>query len=76
MSWYVRKAAKPLSLEQSIYYSFENKETQNQANKKQVKQSPSHDNKPTTEKEKQPKKRKLTPLPVNAKSMKKKILKN
>ena len=70
MSWYVRKTIKPPNLEQTIYYSFEKKEKQNQESKKQIKQ-PSRDDKTTTEK--QPKKRKpAAPLPTNPKSVKKK----
>ena len=74
MSWYVRKTTKPSSLEQTVYYSFEKKETQSQEHKKQVKQ-PSHNDKTMTEKDKQPKKRKpTTPLPANSKSVKRKNL--
>ena len=59
MSWYVRKTTKPQTLDQTIYYSFENKETPNQANKKTTKdQNQSKTQK--QEKQKQPKKRKET----------------
>ena len=59
MSWYVRKTTRPQTLDQTIYYSFEKKETPNQANKKTTKdQNQSKTQK--QEKQKQPKKRKET----------------
>ena len=59
MSWYVRKTTKPQTLDQTIYYSFEKKETPNQTNKKTTKDQ-NQNKTQKQEKQKQPKKRKET----------------
>ena len=70
MSWYVRKTSKPLTLDHTLYYSFEKKEVQNQTNKKST-QEKNQNTPQKQESQKQTKKRKETPSSDNEKPTKK-----
>ena len=70
MSWYVRKTSKPLTLDHTLYYSFEKKEVQNQTNKKST-QEKNQNTPQKQESQKQTKKRKETPSSDNEKPPKK-----
>ena len=72
MSWYVRKTTEPSTLDHTIYYSFEKKETPNQTNKKSTTQEKSQTDNQKQEKPKQPIKRKQISPTDSAKSTKKK----
>ena len=71
MSWYVRKTTKPLTLDHTIYYSFETKNEATNQTKKKLTQEKSQSSPEKQEKQK-PKKRKETPTTDNVKPAKKK----
>ena len=71
MSWYVRKTTKPLTLDHTIYYSFETKNEATNQTKKKLTQEKSQSSPEKQEKQK-PKKRKETPTADNVKPAKKK----
>ena len=72
MSWYVRKTTKPLTLDHTIYYSFETKNEATNQTKKKLTQEKSQTSPEKQEKQKQRKKRKETPTTDDVKPAKKK----
>ena len=72
MSWYVQKTSKPLTLDHTVYYSFEHTQASGHTNKKPTQTQNRNSQQKQEKQQQQPKKRKETPSTDSVQPAKKK----